>query len=154
MISLQENKTLPLVILVDDSSIDNFVNNKIIKRYEFATEVIAFTKAREALGYLIKINNDETELVPSILFLDLDMPEIDGFEFLSAFDLLSERIKKNISIVILTSSINPADVEKCKKHESVLTFLHKPLVKHNLEKIDLALTKKIDTLVKCQDLIC
>jgi CheY-like chemotaxis protein len=132
----------PLVILVDDSPIDNFVNKKIISRYGFADDVIAFTKSREALSYLIKLNNNETEIIPSILFLDLDMPEIDGYEILQAFELFSERVKDNIQIVILTSSINPADVEKCNKHDSVLTFLHKPLVKHNLDKLELMLLKK------------
>jgi CheY-like chemotaxis protein len=132
----------PLVMCVDDSSIDNFVNKKIICRYAFADEVIAFTKPREALGYLVKLSNSQNDLVPSILFLDLDMPEIDGYEFLSAFNLLSERVKKNMDVVILTSSINPADVEKFCKHKSVITFLHKPLVKHNLDKLELMLSKK------------
>jgi CheY-like chemotaxis protein len=143
MLELQKNTVShPLVILVDDSGIDNFVNKKIITRYEFADETISFTKAREALAYLIKLNNSDTDLMPSILFLDLDMPEIHGFEFLSAFELLSDRIRKNINIVILTSSINPEDVKQCKKHRSVLTFLHKPLVKHNLDDLNSALAQK------------
>ena len=77
--------------------------------------------------------------VPDIIFLDLNMPEIDGFEFLSAFSLLSEIIKSKIKIVILSSSINPADVDACRKHDFVLTFLHKPLFKSNLDTIELLL---------------
>jgi CheY-like chemotaxis protein len=146
---LQENKeTHSLVMLVDDSSIDNFVNKKIIGRYGFATEVITFTKSKDALGHLGKINDGDRESIPSILFLDLDMPEIDGFEFLEAVDLLPDHIKKSLNIVILTSSINPADVVRCNKHESVLTFFHKPLVKNNLDELDLVLLKKNDSLVK------
>jgi len=131
------------VMLVDDSAIDNFVNKKIICRYGFAEDVLTFNKSRDALGYIMKLSNETMEIIPSILFLDLEMPEIDGFEFLNAFDLMNDRVKKNITIVILTSSINPADVEKCVKHKSVLTFLHKPLVKHNLEKLESMLSKKI-----------
>lgn len=137
-----------LVLLVDDSSIDNFVNKKILARYEFAEEVITFTRPKEALNYLRELSNNETQLIPSILFLDLDMPEIDGFEFLQAFDLLSKRIKKEMNVVILTSSINPADAVKCSEHKSVLTYLHKPLVKHNLDEIDQMLLKKNGKLVK------
>lgn len=129
-----------LILLIDDSSIDNFVNQKIIHRYDFAEKVIAFTKTRQALQYLLKINNNTfMDDVPDIIFLDLNMPEIDGFEFLSAFSLLSEIIKSKIKIVILSSSINPADVDACRKHDFVLTFLHKPLFKSNLDTIELLL---------------
>jgi CheY-like chemotaxis protein len=136
-----------LVMLVDDSSIDNFVNKKIMQRYEFTTDVIEFSKARSALKYLLELNNNMEEKIPSILFLDLDMPEIDGFEFLEAFNLLSERLKKMINVVILTSSINPSDVERCSKYKSVLTFLHKPLMKNNLEAIEHILSQKKEKLV-------
>lgn len=137
-----------LVMLVDDSAIDNFVNKKVIKRYGFADEVIEFTKAQQALKYLIKINNDPEAEIPSLIFLDLDMPEIDGFEFLAALSLLSEKIRKHLSVVILTSSINPTEIEMCRKSESILTFLHKPLMKNNLDAIDLMLSEKSIKLVK------
>jgi CheY-like chemotaxis protein len=148
MLISSENNAHSLVILVDDSAIDNFVNKKIINRYGFAENVIAFNKSREALAYLVNLSANENEELPSIVFLDLEMPEIDGYEFLDAFDLLGDRIKTNIQIVILTSSINPADVERCSKYEPVLTFLHKPLVKHNLDELQLILLKKFGTLVK------
>ncbi len=135
----------PLVMLVDDSSIDNFVNKKIIERYGFASEVITFTRARQALRHLLKLNNSD-DPIPGILFLDLNMPEIDGFEFLETFSLLADRVKKSIHIVILTSSINPTDVEICNKYESVTTFLHKPLVKNNLDALEELLAKKKDKL--------
>lgn len=149
MLIVEEKEPLyPLVMLVDDSTIDNFVNKKIISRYQFSTEVISFNRSREALGYLVKLNGNDTEQVPSILFLDLDMPEIDGNEFLQTFELLSDRLKKNITIVILTSSIDPADAEKFSRHKLVLTFLNKPLIKDNLEKLNLMLLKKNLKLVK------
>lgn len=138
----------PLVVLVDDSSIDNFVNKKVISRYGFAENVLEFTKAREALKYLLQLNNDMEATIPSLLFLDLDMPEINGFEFLDAFAMLSEKIKKNLKIVVLTSSINPADMEFCSTNKSVLTFLHKPLMKNNLDSIDAMLSEKSFKLVK------
>lgn len=143
MVNITESKNKhELVMIVDDSSIDNFVNKKIMQRYEFTTEVIEFSKARSALKYLLDLNNNTEERIPSLLFLDLDMPEIDGFEFLDEFNLLSEQLKKMINIIILTSSINPTDVERCSKYNSVLTFLHKPLMKNNLEAIELILSQK------------
>jgi CheY-like chemotaxis protein len=147
---LQKQITHPQVMLVDDSSIDNFVNKKVIARYQFAEEVLEFTKVRLALRYLLQLNDDTEIAIPVILFLDLDMPEINGFEFLDAFELLSDRIRENLSIVILTSSINPADIENCNRHRSVLTFMHKPLMKNNLDMINALVSKKNAKLVMCQ----
>jgi CheY-like chemotaxis protein len=131
----------PLIMLVDDSAIDNFVNSKILKRYGFSDNIMAYTKTRNALRYLLKINpHTPYEEIPSFIFLDLNMPEIDGFEFLATFALLSDKIKKQVRVVVLTSSINPMDVETCHKYDFVLTFLYKPLVKSNLDAIELMLT--------------
>jgi CheY-like chemotaxis protein len=145
----EPRKPYPLVMLVDDSSIDNFVNKKVIDRYSFASDVTVFTKATLALRHLVQISGKEEEITPSILFLDLDMPEINGFEFMDALSLLSQKIKENMKIVILTSSINPADVERCNDYENVLTFLHKPLMKNNLDLIDHIVSEKRGNLVVC-----
>jgi CheY-like chemotaxis protein len=137
----------PLVMLVDDSTIDNFVNKKVMGRYNFAGKVNEFNKVHDALNYLAEVESDTEADIPSILFLDLEMPQINGFEFLDKFDRLSSKMQKNISIVILTSSLNPADLERCSKHRSVLTYIHKPLMKHNLDEINSILLKKSAKLV-------
>lgn len=131
------------VMLVDNSSIDNFVNTKIITRYEFALNVLPFTKASKALKFLLELNSADESDIPSVLFLDLDMPEINGFEFLDAFNLLSDKIKKNVKIVILTNSMNPSDAIKCSKHESVVTFFQKPLIKDNIEALNILLSNSV-----------
>lgn len=143
MISANTPSAYSTVILVDNSSIDNFVNTRIITRYHFANEVIEFTKPRKALKYLLDLNSaDETE-IPSVLFLDLDMPEINGLEFLDAFSFLPDKIKKNVKIVILTSSIDPADELACSKSESVVAFFQKPLIKDNLDRLNLLLNSSL-----------
>jgi CheY-like chemotaxis protein len=88
--NIENKKVKNTVILVDDSSIDNFVNTKIITRYQFADEVILFTKSKKALAFMIGLNKVPENEIPGILFLDLDMPEIDGFEFLDAFNILCD----------------------------------------------------------------
>jgi CheY-like chemotaxis protein len=137
----------PLVMLVDDSAIDNFVNKKVMARYNFTEKVNEFSKAYEALNYLAEVESDTEAEIPSILFLDLEMPQINGFEFLDKFEHMSPKMRKNISIVILTSSVNPADLERCVKHRSVLTYIHKPLMKNNLDDINSILLKKSSKLV-------
>lgn len=145
--SIENKKVKNTVILVDDSSIDNFVNTKIITRYQFADEVIVFAKSKKALAYLLELNSAQENDIPGILFLDLDMPEIDGFEFLNAFNIVCDKVKKNMKIVILTSSSNPADIDKCNKFDSVIAFFHKPLIKDNLETLEKLLTATKSTLI-------
>ncbi|MDF2436016.1 MAG: hypothetical protein K0Q95_392 [Bacteroidota bacterium] len=142
-------KTHSLVMLIDDSSIDNFLIKKIIKRYDFANEVLEFTKTKNAIKHLLELSRDPESVLPSLIFLDLAMPEIDGYEFLDTFNLFSERVKANIDIIILTSSVNPADVRLCKQYHTVLTFLHKPLMKNNLDQIAGLLSEKNSKLVRC-----
>lgn len=145
MATLENKKANSTVILVDDSSIDNFVDSKIISLYQFADNIVVFTKARKALKYLVEINQSSTEEIPFVLFLDLVMPDMDGFEFLNAFNLLPEKIKKHMKIVVLTSSSNPADIEICKKNDSVIAYLNKPLIKRNLEDLEQLLSEKVET---------
>jgi CheY-like chemotaxis protein len=137
-----------LVMLIDDSFIDNFVNKKVISRYGFADEVIEFAKAKDALEFLDNLKNDSEAIIPAFLFLDLEMPEINGFEFLDAFELLSDKVKENLNIVVLTSMVNPSHIQVCRKYKSVLTFLHKPLMKGNLDAMDKMLSEKKFKLVK------
>lgn len=141
MITANSLPANPTVMLVDNSTIDNFVNSKIIIRYQFAANVIPFTKASKALKYLLELNSADESEIPSVLFLDLDMPEINGYEFLDAFQLLSDKIKKQVKIVILTNSTNPADAMVCSKSESVITFFQKPLIKDNIEALNLLLKR-------------
>lgn len=145
MATSENKKANSTVILVDDSSIDNFVDSKIISLYQFADNIVVFTKARKALKYLAEINQSSTEEIPFVLFLDLVMPDMDGFEFLNAFNLLPEKIKKHMKIVVLTSSSNPADIEICKKNDSVIAFFNKPLIKRNLDDLEQLLSEKFET---------
>lgn len=135
-----------IVMLVDDSSIDNYVNKKVLLRYEFATEVVTYTNSRKALRDILKFRNGDQTGMPDVIFLDLNMPEIDGYEFMQSFHLLPDELKEKMKVVILTSSINPKDAEICGKHPSVLTFLHKPLVKGNLDAINLLMNNGQGTL--------
>lgn len=135
MITQENKKANTSVMLVDNSSIDNFVNAKIITRYQFADNVLLFTRAKKAFKYLMELNAAPADEIPSIIFLDIDMPEIDGFEFLNTFSLLPDKIKKNMKIVILTNSSNSVDVEVCSKNDSVVAFFQKPLIRSNIEAL-------------------
>lgn len=82
------------VMLFDNSSINNFVNSQITTSYEIADNVLVFTKSKKALKYLIELNCSSANIIPFLIFLD--MREIEGFEFLHAFDLLPNKTKESI----------------------------------------------------------
>lgn len=140
---LQNTTILELVLLIDDSTIDNFVNKKIIEKSAFAKETIAFTNAGDALKYLSDI--DELQLnekkIPSLIFLDLNMPLINGFRFLELYNKLSPFIKSRCKIIILTTSINPHDKTLALSDKNTIAFYSKPLISNNLDELNHLLRK-------------
>lgn len=132
-------KKYKTVMLVDDNEIDNLINQKMIEAYSFSEKILTHTGAKSALEYLKSIEimaGDEVEkFLPEIIFLDIDMPLMDGFQFLEEYAILSKRTKDYIRIIMLTSSINPQDLSKSRKNDYIAQFFNKPLSVDTLEKI-------------------
>jgi CheY-like chemotaxis protein len=125
------------VLLIDDCSIDNFVNKKMILGYHFAAEVHVFQSSMKALAYLEAVDRGEdAAAVPDIIFVDLHMPILDGKEFIAHYEKLSERITGHSKLIVLSGSIDPVEISAVKKAPFVLTLMQKPLIKQNLETID------------------
>lgn len=118
------------VMLVDDNEIDIFINKKVIEFNQFASASICMTSANDALAYL----KDENTL-PEVIFLDLNMPVVDGYQFLLEFSKFPKYIKQQIKIVVLTSSDNERDKEKAAANPDVMAFVSKPLNEQKLVKI-------------------
>jgi len=130
---MKKNK---VVLLVDDNEIDNFVSQKVIEKSGFAEKVVAIPSAARALEYLNNGHSSGSGL-PDIIFLDIGMPEMDGFEFLEEYKKLDENVLKNCKVVILSSSIADEDHNKVKHNKFVAKFINKPLCKESLEQINL-----------------
>lgn len=111
-------------IVVDDSKLDCFIAEKIIKNTGRSETVNTFQQATDALIYIKTLAPTNT---PSIVFVDIQMPVMNGFEFVEAFEALPENIRQGYSIYMLSSSINENDIAKVKGYESVKQFLNKPL---------------------------
>ncbi len=128
-----------LAVLIDDNDIDLFVQKRFIEINRFAGQVITFRSPLEALDYLSKKNE-----LPEIIFLDLNMPVMDGFEFMERFVTLPEGVTQYCQVVILTSSSSSADRERALRFTAVIDFVSKPLGAHSLEKVNSYFQRRSD----------
>lgn len=119
-----------LVLFVEDSPVDAFIHRKVITMSGLSDKMHNCTTGREALNYLSSIQPQEQ--VPNLIFLDIRMPDLDGFEFLEQFERLPDRIKSGARIVMLSSSIDESDLQKARSNPFVLAFVPKPLT---IEKV-------------------
>lgn len=119
------------VLIVDDDPIHNMVSSKLIEKAKFAEKTDKVLSGKLALEYLNR--NAEQEALPDLIFLDINMPLMDGWEFLEEYEKLRVSFQKDIHILMLTSSISPEDIEKSKTHELVFEFVTKPL---SIEKLN------------------
>ena len=125
-------------MLVDDNELDNFINQKIIESNYFAEKIYVNTTGASALELLknLFVNKELVDvLMPDIIFVDINMPLMDGFQFIDQFLKLPEKIKKKSRIVILSSSLNPTDKETAFKYGDKVIFINKPLTDESLSMI-------------------
>lgn len=127
------------IMIIDDYEIDRYVVARNAKKYGLAEEVVGKESANAALEYLSSCVDHLTEL-PQLIFLDINMPEMSGFGFLERYEKLPEMIKSNCIIIMISTSLNPADHELANANKYVRRFLNKPLDK---EKIELLITESV-----------
>jgi CheY-like chemotaxis protein len=125
---------LNCIMLIDDNRIDNFFHSRIIEKTNAAKKIVAVESAEEALNYLKNISTEKREQ-PEIIFLDINMPGMNGWEFIEEYKHLDENLRKSMIVVMLTTSENPDDIEQAKAHGILTDFKTKPLTKEMLEEV-------------------
>ncbi|MFM7824044.1 MAG: response regulator [Bacteroidota bacterium] len=122
------------VMLVDDDPLVNMLHGKLLDHGMFAKKVSSFNTAQEALEFLSQSPLDE---LPSVIFLDILMPGMDGFGFLDAFAKLNPQIVSRCKVVMLSSSESFDHLNKANRNRYVRKFLNKPLTPEMLNAINI-----------------
>lgn len=122
------------IFLIDDDPIFVYLTRRIIASINCPCQINEFTDGELAISYLSEIG-DQAGMLPDVIFLDLSMPVMDGWEFLKEFTDLKPKLKKDIALFIVSSSISPQEVERSKSYRAVTDFLIKPIEKGKIIEI-------------------
>ena len=128
------------ILCVDDDPITLMLCKKVIQKSEFSEVIDIANNGEDALKYLDAIKgghiSDPDFILPELMFLDLNMPVMGGWEFL---DEMTEKNYithfPNLKVIVLSSTIDPKDIEKSKSYPMVLDFLSKPITREMLESL-------------------
>ena len=118
--------TKKAIWIVDDDAIYQIIVNKIIQRSEMFSAISSFKNGKDAIDNLHNALENNTNL-PDIILLDINMPIMDGWEFMEEIGLIKPKLPKKIVVYIVSSSIALEDKNKSKTYENILGYLSKPI---------------------------
>ncbi len=126
--------SFPHFIIIDDSQLDCFIGEKIIQNTGTFSSVKSYTQATEAYEVIKNSDPNAAETI-TIVILDIQMPVMNGFQFVEAFERLPENIRSNYAIFMFSSSINENDKNRLENHPSIRKFYSKPISKDIVARI-------------------
>ena len=124
---------LDRILFVDDDPITLMLCKMVITKALFSNEIVTAKNGQEALKYYDSLKAENSINKPQLIFLDLNMPVMDGWDFLESFMTEEYSDFHDSKVIILSSTIDPEDLEKTKKYPMVIEFLSKPISKEMLE---------------------
>lgn len=122
------------VMIIDDNNIDLYITKRLIIKNNFGKEVLEYDAAADALKYL-QGNQDTISMMPQIIFIDIYMPGMSGFEFMEDYNKLPDTLKKYCKVYIISSTIDEYDIERSRSDKNLTAFQVKPITKEFLDSI-------------------
>jgi CheY-like chemotaxis protein len=124
------------VLLIDDNETSNFLNQRLLNRMSIAEQIRVFTNGKQAIEYLQQLEQDNNQapdsgsFMPDLILLDINMPVLDGFEFLEMYEELSDELKQKVVIAILSTSSHQQDTARASEFNAY--YILKPLTTEKL----------------------
>lgn len=130
------NKKIKLACIIDDDKIYVNLVRRIIETKKLCDHLLIFKDGKEGIDYFeTLLQNFNKEQLPEVILLDLNMPVMDGWEFLERFTKIKNKFNSPITLYVVSSSINAIDIEKAKSLSSVQNYLIKPVKIDELEAV-------------------
>lgn len=119
------------VCVIDDDHIYQFLLKKELKHTHLVDRINVFTDGLKAIDYFVE-NKHNQDSLPDVIFLDINMPIMDGWQFLDEFKLLKKSLNKEITIYLVSSSFDDRDINRSKEYAEVTDYIIKPVKRMNL----------------------
>jgi CheY-like chemotaxis protein len=126
--ALHKELHLSCILLVDDDRATNFLHKRLLTKMGVVDTINTARNGVEAMDYLLRAAGGEMDCpVPNLILLDINMPLVNGWEFLERYELMPDDFKKDITVLMLTTSLREDDTERAKDFQAIKGFMHKPL---------------------------
>jgi len=122
------------ILLVDDDRIYQFAAKKTIEATGFANNIVIYSNGEEAINYL-RHNQHNSNCLPDVIFLDVNMPIMNGWEFLEEYSSLVTGLSKPVIIYVVSSSVDEYDVSKSRQYDTVKGYIVKPVLREKFRQI-------------------
>jgi CheY-like chemotaxis protein len=129
-------------VIIDDDVLNNRICTVVLKKIFHDADIKTFLDSAEGFDYIVSEYSAKDHDANLVLFLDLTMPAMDGWEFLEKFELLDNEIKKRVKIYVLSSSDYKKDIERASANKHVVHYLIKPFTKKTIRLITVSLGKE------------
>ncbi|MGV8092734.1 MAG: response regulator [Mangrovibacterium sp.] len=127
-------KKIDTLCIVDDDNMFQLLTRIIVEKTKLVQKVKIFSNGKEAIEFLYAVQN-QPEKIPDVILLDLNMPVLDGWGFLEEYIMIKPKLGKKIVIYIVSSSIDPEDIEKARTISEITDYLVKPVTQEKFIKI-------------------
>ncbi|MBU2914281.1 response regulator [Reichenbachiella agariperforans] len=122
------------VAVIDDDQVFQLIIKKQIEMKNFECEILSFFNGQEAYDFF-KENVDQSDVLPDLVMLDVNMPVKNGWDFLQDYQTLPSEMRSKIKLYMVTSSVIQSDIDKANDNENIISFVSKPITNEKLEEV-------------------